>query len=160
MIAKHDAGSIIALTAAIRERANAFILEALARRGVLDILPAHGAVLNALFHRAPLQMGAIAEATGRKKNTVTSVVNTLEQRGYCSREVDPADARAQLIALTAKGEAMREIQSEISGELLRKVWEGMDERERDSCIQSLRTILNNLEKDAIPHKGKRGEKHE
>lgn len=137
--------SIIALAAAIREQANAFILNSLAERGVADILPAHGAVLSALFKESPLQMNALAERIGRKKNTVTGLITTLEERGYCYRESDPDDARAQLIFLTEKGEAMRRIQDEVSAELLRKAWGTMDKQEQAVCVQGLETVLRNLQ---------------
>lgn len=149
MTSEHDADSIIALTSAIREQANVLILDLLAEHGITDILPAHGVVLHALFEQSPLPMKMLAEAIGRKKNTVTGLINTLEERGYCRRESDPQDARVQLIVLTAKGEKMRAIQTAISEELIRRVWGELSEPEKSACIQSLRTILNNL-KQGVP----------
>lgn len=140
--------SIIALTASLRELANTRILAALAERGITDVLPAHGAVLHALFTRSPLQMSALAEAIGRKKNTVTGLVSTLEERGYCRREADPRDARAQLVALTPRGEALRAVQAEVSGGLLHRAWNGVGEADRQTCIRALKLVLRNLQ-DAV-----------
>ena len=140
-----ETGSIIVLAALIRERANARISEALAGFGVTDILPAHGAVLRALFQRGSMPMSALASAIGRKKNTVTSLINTLEALGYCRREAHGQDARVQLVALTDKGEAMRDIQAKVSAELLHRVWAGIPEREGRACIETLRAVLRNLE---------------
>lgn len=140
----HNTDSIIALAAAIREQANALLIGALSKRGILDLLPAHGAVLHALFQQCPLPMGTLAEAIGRKKNTVTGLINTLEERGYCRRKSAPQDARMQMIVLTDKGEKLREIQAEISKELLQKTWKGFSEQEKNSCIHSLRKVLDNL----------------
>lgn len=150
---KYTADSIIALAASIREQANGVILKALAERGVTDLLPAHGTVLHALFQQGPLPMGALARAIDRKKNTVTGLINTLEQRGYCRREPDPQDARVQRIALTARGESLRAVQAEISESLLRALWEGVSESEKEVCIRSLRKILHNL-------KNIEGERHD
>jgi len=147
MTPEQSVNSVFALAAAIREQANSFIAGSLAARGITDLLPAHGAVLNALFQQSPLQMSTLAEAIGRKKNTVTSLINTLEERGYCRREPDPQDARAQLIALTAKGEAMRDIQAGISGELLRKAWSGLSEKETKACVRTLLRVLSNLKQE-------------
>ena len=72
--------AVIALAAAVREQANAFLLRALAERGVTDLLPAHGAVLHALFRQGPLSMSALAEAIDRRKNTVTGLIKTLNSR--------------------------------------------------------------------------------
>lgn len=144
---QNNPGSVIALAAAVREQANALITKSLSERGIDDILPAHGSVLNALFKRSPLKMNELAEIIGRKKNTVTGLITTLEDRGYCRREPDPQDARAQLVSLTEKGEAMRRVQDDVSAELLRKAWDGMNEQEQTTCIQSLEKILHNLTQD-------------
>lgn len=141
---QNDTGAIIALTAAIREQANALILSSLSERGVTDILPAHGAVLNALFKHNPMKMNELAEHIGRKKNTVTGLIATLEDRGYCRRHSDPHDARAQLVFLTEKGQAMRHVQEEVSIELLQKIWTGIDAQKQIECVQCLETILHNL----------------
>lgn len=141
---QNNPGAIIAMAAAIREQANTLILSSLSERGITDILPAHGAVLNALFKQSPMQMNELAEHIGRKKNTVTGLITTLEDRGYCRRESDPQDARALLVFLTEKGEAMRRIQDEISVELLQKIWTGIDIQKQTECIHCLETILHNL----------------
>ena len=141
---QNNPGAIIAMVAAIREQANTLILSSLSERGITDILPAHGAVLNALFKQSPMQMNELAEHIGRKKNTVTGLITTLEDRGYCRRESDPQDARAHLVFLTEKGEAMRRIQDEISVELLQKIWTGIDIQKQTECIHCLETILHNL----------------
>ena len=141
----NDSGdNVIALAAAIRERGNAFIVAALAERGIGDILPAHGAVLQALFAESPIQMRALAERIGRKKNTVTGLIDTLEARGYCVREADPDDRRAQRLRLTEKGAAMRQVQTEISAELRRAAWAGIDAEDRTACMRALEKVLENL----------------
>ena len=144
MKTQNNTGAIIALAAAIREQANTLILRSLSERGITDILPAHGAVLHALFKQSPMQMNELAEHIGRKKNTVTGLITTLEDRGYCRRESDPQDARAQLVFLTEKGEAMRQVQDEVSVELLQKIWTGIDTRKQKMCVQCLEKILYNL----------------
>ena len=141
---QNNPGAIIAMVAAIREQANTLILSSLSDRGITDILPAHGAVLHALFKQNPMQMSELAEHIGRKKNTVTGLITTLEDRGYCRREPDPQDARAQLVFLTEKGEAMRQVQDEVSVELLQKIWTGIDTQKQKMCIQCLETIHYNL----------------
>ena len=143
----NNSGAIIALAASIREQTNTYILNALSRHGVGDILPAHGAVLHALFESGPLKMNELAERIKRKKNTVTGLISTLESRGYCRREADPQDARSQIVLLTEKGEAMRRIQEEISVDLLRVVWGDVGEAEKAACTQTLQKVLRNLQKN-------------
>lgn len=144
MTTSYDAGSIVYLAASVREQANTLILKLLAGYGVGDLLPSHGAVMKALFERNPCQMGELADMTGRKKNTVTSLVSTLEERGYCRREASSQDARVQLVFLTDKGESLRQIQESVSEEILLRAWEGIDERDKDCCVATLTRVLENL----------------
>lgn len=60
---------IIDLLSRIREQANQYICDQLARRGITDLLPAHGAVLYALFEESPQPMSTLARRIGRKKKT-------------------------------------------------------------------------------------------
>ncbi len=136
--------AVIDVAAAIREQGNAFVITALEQRGIRDLLPAHGSVLHALFEENPLRMQELAKRIGRRKNTLTGLVDTLEARGYCRRERDTADGRGQWVALTDKGEALRRIQTEISEELLRTAWNGIDEVECRNCMITLRKVLQNL----------------
>ncbi len=138
--------ALFATAATLREQANSRISADLASRGVTDILPAHGSVLHALFVESPLPMGVLAERIARKKNTVTSLIKTLEERGYCRRETDARDARVQLIGLTAKGESLRDIQAAISANLLRQAWEGISPAEQDACMGVLGRVLANLDR--------------
>lgn len=136
--------AIIALTSAIREQGNVFVQEALERQGIHDLLPAHGAVLHALFVESPLRMQELARRIGRKKNTVTGLINTLETHGYCRRESVAHDGRGQLVALTDKGQAMRQTQVEVSRSLFEAAWAGVPVAERRACAATLERVLANL----------------
>ena len=140
----HSTDGIIALIASIREEANRSIVLALEEMGITDVLPAHGAVLHALFLKSPLQMSELADAVGRKKNTVTGLINTLEDRGYCYREKDPIDGRAQQVMLTKKGQKIRAKQAEISRTILKKIWRGIPADEQQKCMETLQKVYGNL----------------
>ncbi|MCR4667207.1 MAG: MarR family transcriptional regulator [Desulfovibrio sp.] len=140
--------AVLALAAAIRKSGNIFITKALERRGITDILPAHGAVLHALFSAGPLRMQDIALRIGKRKNTVTALINTLSARGYCCRETDRNDGRAQIVSLTEKGEGLRQIYRDISRELRQRIWRDIPADIRDMCADTLQCILRNLNTDA------------
>ena len=139
--------AVLALAAAVRESGNIFISKALERRGIMDILPAHGAVLHVLFAAGPLRMQDIALRIGKRRNTVTGLINTLSARGYCSRETDKNDGRAQLVSLTAKGERLRQVYEDISRELRQKMWRGISTEAREACAETLENLLRNLKTD-------------
>lgn len=136
--------AVFALIGALREQANGMIASLLEERGVHDLLPAHGSVLHALFQESPVRMSALAKRIGRGKSTLTSLINTLESRGYCRREGDPADSRAQMVRLTPKGEGLRDIQAAISAAALEKAWQGIDGKDRETCLRVLSGMLDNL----------------
>ena len=136
--------AIFALVSSVREQANNLLSTMLEEQGVVDLLPAHGAVFHALYQENPLRMTVLAERIGRRKSTLTSLINTLEARGYCRREADAEDSRAQMVFLTEKGEALREIQHAISEVALAKAWQGIDAGKRRVCLEVLASVLDNL----------------
>lgn len=79
MTSEQKNNSIIALIAAIREQANAVILDLLAQYGITDILPAHGVVLRVLFEQSPLSMTVLAETIGRKKTLLPGLSTRLRK---------------------------------------------------------------------------------
>lgn len=146
-VIKSHPDAIVYLVSSVREYANAYIAAALAERGVTDILPAHGSVLYALFMRSPMQMSELATLIRRKKNTVTGLISTLERNGYCRREADPKDARAQLIYLTEKTEALVPLMEEVSQRMRDTIWRGFSEQEKEVCAESLGRIIANLKQN-------------
>jgi DNA-binding MarR family transcriptional regulator len=55
----------------------------------------------------PTRMGDLAEAKTCDPSSVTAMVRRLERDGLVQRVVDPTDARARLVQLTASGERAR-----------------------------------------------------
>ena len=122
---------IIDLLSRIRERANQYICDELARRGITDLLPAQ-------------PMSTLARRIGRKKNTVTGLVDTLQERGYCRRRPSPQDARVQLVSLSDRGEALRHVQTDISTALHRRLWQDVPPADQAACMAVLDSLLRNL----------------
>jgi DNA-binding MarR family transcriptional regulator len=89
-----------------------------------ELRPAHGFVVRAL-HRSPLALTDLAAQLGISKQAVAVVVDEMVAHGYAERRADPGDGRRKLIALTTRGEAIREralrtsaaIERELAGEL-------------------------------------------
>ena len=48
----------------------------------------------------------LSERTGTRASTLTGVLDRLENRGYLSRELDPADRRSFRLPLTETGQAV------------------------------------------------------
>lgn len=61
-----------------------------------------------LMLEEPQRMGNLAERQTCDPSSVTAMVSRLERDGLVQRAVDPADARARVVRLTAKGRRVRE----------------------------------------------------
>jgi DNA-binding MarR family transcriptional regulator len=77
----------------------------IAADGLADTRFADGVVFQHLVDR-PLTIGALAERLGVTQQAASKSVADLERRGYVARTPDPDDARARLVALTARGDAV------------------------------------------------------
>lgn len=139
-----DTDAVIDRIARIRERANAFLVAELARRGATGLVPSHGGILAQLYRQGGLPMGRLAGLIGRKKNTVTTLVRKLEAGGYVVCERDPGDSRVVVVRPTAKAEAFRPEFEAISHALLSRVWGDMPQTERQALMAGLERLAANL----------------
>jgi len=62
--------------------------------------------LRALYGLAPAAPSRLADAMGVTRGAVTKLAERLIAKGLAARCADPADGRAQTLALTAKGRAL------------------------------------------------------
>lgn len=88
----------------------------LAARGYADIRPAHSAVLRHLAAEGSRLTELAAEA-GMTKQSMAYLVGYLEERGYVGLGPDPADGRARLVRLTARGQRLVDTLLALSAEL-------------------------------------------
>lgn len=81
-------------------------LRALAREALAewDVTPSQARALGVLRRCGPLRLGDLAEHLRIAPRSGTEVVDALEERALVDRRPDPADRRATLVALTARGE--------------------------------------------------------
>ena len=72
-------------------------------RGYPDARPGHAAVVLHLDRRSGTRLSDLANRARMTKQGMMLVVDELEERGYVRRVPDPADARAKIVRLTARG---------------------------------------------------------
>ena len=80
------------------------IRAALHRAGFEDLPPTGVRLLGSLA-RGESNVGELAQALGVSKQTASALIDTLVERGYCTREIDESDRRRTKIELTVRGRA-------------------------------------------------------
>lgn len=147
MTTKRSINGVMGQIGRIRERATLFVEQELKKEGVHGILTAHGSVLIYLFDQdKAVPMKEIVEKVGRVKSTVTGMVNTLEQHGYVEKTQSIEDGRVMLVQLTDKGQAIRPAFDRITNSLLEKIYGDMPQGDRETLVQLLTQVGNNLKK--------------
>lgn len=63
-------------------------------------------VMEALFHKGPLTVGAIGKKVLLTSGSMTAAVDRLERQGLVRRADDPADRRSCIVHLTDAGQAL------------------------------------------------------
>jgi MarR family transcriptional regulator, organic hydroperoxide resistance regulator len=79
--------------------------------GALADLKLTAAEINALANladRGALNVRELSAETGTRATTLTGVLDRLENRGYLTRELDPADRRSFRLPLTETGQQAAE----------------------------------------------------
>jgi DNA-binding MarR family transcriptional regulator len=94
-----------ALLQAVVERLNRQIVTGVVEAGFTDLRPAHGSVMSQLVHEDGLRTSALATFASMTAQSMGELVDDLERLGYVERRPDPADRRAKLVYLTARGQA-------------------------------------------------------
>jgi DNA-binding MarR family transcriptional regulator len=103
----------------------------LAQARALGVLARHGAV----------RLGALSEHLHIAPRSATEVVDALQQRALVERRPDPADRRATLVALTARGsEVAAGVRAARSAEA-EKFFAGLDPADRAALTRILATLL-------------------
>ena len=97
------------------------------------------AALEALLHKGPLPVNAIAEKVFLTSGSMTVAVDRLESKGLAQRKADASDRRARVVHLTPKGEALIAAFRDHAAALERAV-EGLSQAERAEMIRLLKKL--------------------
>jgi MarR family 2-MHQ and catechol resistance regulon transcriptional repressor len=97
-------------------------------------------ILEALYHKGPLQLCEVQRKILVSSGGITYLVDRLEARKLVRRRAAPFDRRARLVELTGRGvKLIRHAFAEHSG-MLDEVLSGLDEGERREATALLRKL--------------------
>jgi DNA-binding MarR family transcriptional regulator len=116
--------------------------EGLAEAGYPDIRPAHGNVFGYMREEGS-RLTELAEQAQLTKQTMSYLVDYLEERGYVEREPDPDDKRAKIVRLTDEGRELIGVAREIMGRIEGR-WAELLGEERMERLRELLKELNAL----------------
>lgn len=114
-----------------------------AERPVLD---AHGlsmwgyAVLLGLAGEPVRTQAALAQAIGADKTRIIAVLDELQNAGLITRQPDPADRRAYLLSVTAKGRTVRDAAQAGIRAREERLLARLPAGDREAFLRALRTL--------------------
>jgi len=101
-------------------------------------------VLTALCERPYRGQNALAEAIGADKTRIIDVLDDLQERGLISREPDPADRRARLLAATPRGRRVRDQARRAIRKEEQQLLAPLPARERAAFLKVLQGLSDSL----------------
>ena len=117
----------------------------LAERVYPDLRPGHAVLFLSVDRRSGSRLTDLAEHTRLTKQAMMSMVDDLEGRGYVRRVPDPADARAKLVRLTARGRrAAAECRRAVQG-LEQRTRRQLGDRSYDALREALEVLSEPIE---------------
>lgn len=110
-----------------------------------DVTPEQWMVLIRLWERDALSQSDLTDLTLRDAPTISRIVRVMEQRGWVTRKKSRADARVQLVCLTAKGRALEKKLVPVVRKLVERTARGIDPDDIAHLRNTLKRMFENLE---------------
>jgi DNA-binding MarR family transcriptional regulator len=118
----------------------------LLREERIEISPAQGRVLFALWGEDRIPMGDLARRTALGKSALTSMLDGLELMGLVERIPDAEDRRMTRVARTDKDRALEDDYRRVSDRMTELFYRGFSAAEIARFEKDLERILANLER--------------
>jgi len=97
-------------------------------------------VLEVLYHRGDLSIGAITKLTMGTHGNTTVVVRNLKRDGFVSSIPDARDKRSSILSITAKGKEIIEQLFPDHARNFESYFEALDDEETDTLFNLLRKL--------------------
>lgn len=135
---RNDLGFLLAKSS---QRWNELLQERFRAAGYGEIRASYGSVLLPLYEQDGLRMVELAERARLSKQTMTTLVRSLERDGLVRRTRDRRDGRAFRIALTDRANEFRPVAEDVLGDLDRIIRERLSKTEVESFRATLRKVM-------------------
>jgi MarR family 2-MHQ and catechol resistance regulon transcriptional repressor len=98
------------------------------------------AALEAILHKGPLPVNAIAEKVFLTSGSMTAAVDRLESKGLVERRADASDRRSRVVHLTPKGRTLIAAAFRDHAAALERAVEGLSQDERAELVRLLKAL--------------------
>jgi DNA-binding MarR family transcriptional regulator len=130
------------LLAKASQRWNEVLASAFAAAGFPEVSPAFGSILLPLAEEDGLQIGELGRRSRLTKQTMTTMIRLMEERGLVDRRPDVEDRRASRIYLTERSRAFLPVAQRVLRDLNRRVESRLTPEERQVLHHSLQELIN------------------
>ena len=103
-------------------------------------------IIEAVGIEEPRRMSEIAKRLGVTVGTLTTNMNSLEDKGYIVRERSKTDKRVVLVVLTPKGKKAYYHHRDFHKDMIKAIVNGLDEEEMKVMIKCLLNLVNFFKK--------------
>lgn len=110
----------------------------------IDLTPEQFLLIDLLWNQGSLSQQQLADMMQKDKNSITKLIDAIEQKGYVVRKQNPTDRRSNTIVLTNKAQDLKFEAKTVGISLLDKMIEGISEEEIKSFIETMRKISQNM----------------
>lgn len=137
--AEETDADVLALGARL-ERRVAFIWWRLMREVPTDLSRAAASVLVTLRDEGPQRVTALAAHENVTQPTMSTLIHRLERRGLVERNVDAADRRASLVAVTEQGRVVMRERERARAQWLAEHLAALEPDQREQVQQALQLL--------------------
>jgi DNA-binding MarR family transcriptional regulator len=116
------------------------LIQELEKRGFSDLRPSFLEILIFLCEADSNSIKEIGEATNLKKQTMTSHLNELEERGYITRTTNDDDRREQRVKLSHEGEKFKIVMIEVMEVVQKRYLQNIGQIEMEKIIKNLESF--------------------
>lgn len=113
--------------------------------GVEEFNGPQGNILYVLWQKDMVPIVEIAAKTGLAKNTLTVMLDRMEENGLVSRKQSPDDRRKTLVCLTEKAHALERDYNLVSQQMNELFFQNLSEKDIEELEKYLDIILGNLQ---------------
>jgi DNA-binding MarR family transcriptional regulator len=128
----------------VRQAHRAFVARLVDELGPHDVSAAEWAVLRMLWLEEGLTQVALADRMRVRKASLTSVLSTLERKGFLRRTQRGEDRRKYHLFLTRSGRALETELLPIGAAINRRALAGIDPEDADVAALVLERVIANL----------------